>query len=46
LSQLSLASREAGLKINIGKTKFMTNLVASENLTVNNLASVLLQIGT
>lgn len=37
MSELNLASREVGLKINIGKTKFTTNLVASENLTVNNL---------
>lgn len=36
LSELNLASREVGLKINTGKTKFMTNLVASENITVNN----------
>ncbi|KAH1028359.1 hypothetical protein HUJ05_001719 [Dendroctonus ponderosae] len=37
MSEMNLASREAGIKINIGKTKFMTNLVANENLTVNNL---------
>jgi len=37
MSELSLASREAGLKINIGKTKFMKVPVANENLTVNNL---------
>lgn len=37
LNELDLASKEAGFNINIGKTKFITNLVASGNLTVHNL---------
>ena len=37
LNELELTSKKVGLNINIGKTKFMTNLVASKNLTVSNL---------
>lgn len=37
MSKLPLESSKVGLKINIGKTKFITNLVASENIIVNNL---------
>lgn len=37
LSDLDLANNEIALKMNIGKTKLMTNLLPSENLTVNNL---------
>lgn len=35
--ELDLASKKFRLNINIGKTKFITNLVASENKLVYNL---------
>lgn len=37
LSELERTSKEVGLNIHIDNTKFMTNLVVSENLTVSNL---------
>lgn len=37
INELDLASKEVALSINIGKTNFMTNLVASEIFLANNL---------
>lgn len=39
LNVLDLASREFGLTINTAKTKFMTNLVSSKNVSVNSFNS-------
>ena len=37
LAKLSHASNQVGLKINIDKTKFMTNLVLSEKITLDDM---------